>query len=247
MNGALIANEFRYTWSIVSHGQGSLVAELLRDLDILQPRDFEVVVTLNVPEAEPRLLGYSYPVRIIRNAVPKGFGANHNQAFRHTRADLFAVVNPDIRIGKLSMVALEARFEDSRVAICAPAVVDASGATQDNARRFPTVGSLARRVWSGRIASDYDPGAAPMEVDWVAGMFMLIRRSAFADVGGFDERRFFMYYEDVDLCRRLSDRGWKIVLQPNTSVIHEAQRASHRNVKHLRWHVSSAVRYLTGL
>lgn len=246
-NEALSASEVSFSLSVVSHGQARLVAALLEDLDSLLPRNFEVIVTLNIPEAEPRLCGYSYPVLVIRNESPRGFGANHNQAFQHARSDRFAVVNPDIRIGDLVMEALAAPFADPRVAICAPLVVDASGAVQDSARHFPTVRSLMRRALSRRIVAEYDRGATPLQVEWVAGMFMFIRRLAFEEVGGFDAKRFFMYYEDVDLCRRLSRRGWRIMLQPTTSVIHEAQRASHRNVKHLRWHLSSVLRYLTGL
>jgi hypothetical protein len=62
-------------------------------------------------------------------------------------------------------------------------------------------------------------------------------------VGGFDER-FYMYYEDVDICRRLWGQGWSIVLQPAAVVIHDAQRASHRRLRHMRWHAASALRYL---
>ena len=143
------------TFSVVSHGQGHLVTSLLEDLDSLQPRNFDVILTLNIPEVEPTLTGYSFPLRVIRNASPIGFGANHNQAFLHAGRGHFAVVNPDIRLGDLALGILAAPFADREVAICAPAVVDASGAVQDSARRFPTFGSLARRVLSRRRTADY--------------------------------------------------------------------------------------------
>ena len=53
-----------------------------------------------------------------------------------------------------------------------------------------------------------------------------------------------MYFEDVDLCKRLRDRGYGIILDPGVRVVHDAQRASRRQLKHFLWHFSSAFRYL---
>ncbi len=80
-------------------------------------------------------------------------------------------------------------------------------------------------------------------MDWVAGMFMLFRSDAFRAARGFDER-FFLYYEDVDLCRRLRRLGHSCVFQPEASVIHDARRASRRNLRLMGIHAASAVRYL---
>jgi hypothetical protein len=73
-------------------------------------------------------------------------------------------------------------------------------------------------------------------------MFMLFRAEAFQDIGGFNEE-FFLYYEDVDICARLWKAGWKVVLHPGVSVIHDAQRASRHNPRHMAWHLSSMARY----
>ena len=78
-------------------------------------------------------------------------------------------------------------------------------------------------------------------------MFVVFRREAYQEVGGFDDRRFFMYLEDADICRRLAREGWKVLVNPNVQVIHMAQRASRRNLKHMRWHITSAFRFLTGI
>jgi GT2 family glycosyltransferase len=96
-----------------------------------------------------------------------------------------------------------------------------------------------------RRESDYTLDSVPIEVDWVAGMFVAFKRAAFEAVDGFDER-YFMYMEDVDICRRLNEAGWLTVVQPQVSVVHAAQRASRKNVQHLRWHVASAIRYFFG-
>ena len=74
-------------------------------------------------------------------------------------------------------------------------------------------------------------------------MFILFRSEAYMQVKGFDER-YFMYYEDADIGRRLARKGWKTMLEPNTTVIHDAQRASHRSIRHLQWHLKSMFRFL---
>jgi N-acetylglucosaminyl-diphospho-decaprenol L-rhamnosyltransferase len=65
----------------------------------------------------------------------------------------------------------------------------------------------------------------------------------FRELRGFDER-YFLYYEDVDLCRRLRKRGYEVVLVPSASAVHDARRESHRNLRHLSWHLASIARFL---
>lgn len=93
-------------------------------------------------------------------------------------------------------------------------------------------------------ALDYPDSADLISPDWVAGMFLFARRAAFESVGGFDER-YFMYYEDVDLCRRLRQKGYDIRLAPGARIVHDARRTSHTNPRYLMWHLRSIGRFLT--
>jgi GT2 family glycosyltransferase len=235
------------SFSVVSHGQSALVRQLLDDLARLALADIEVILTTNIPEGGEAYPACPFPVRQIRNDAPKGFGANHNAAFRVARGRWFVVVNPDIRLTALDLAALLQPLQDPAVAAVAPVVLSKAGAVEDSVRRFPTVGRLARRVLLKQRAPDYRWEREPIDVDWAAGMFVVFRPDAFQAVGGFDDRRFFMYFEDVDICARLRARGLRVVLQPRVSVIHDARRDSHRSLKHLRWHLASAARFLTGL
>ncbi|MEO8937924.1 MAG: galactosyltransferase-related protein, partial [Burkholderiaceae bacterium] len=79
---------------------------------------------------------------------------------------------------------------------------------------------------------------------WLAGMFLFVSSEAFRSVGGFDER-YFMYCEDFDLCARMRLAGWDFEVEENTTVVHVAQRASHRSRRHFAWHVSSLLRMWT--
>lgn len=235
--------------SIVSHGHARFVKELLSDLRALGWRSatYEILLTFNVPENRTFVENYAdLPIRTIVNERPAGFGANQNAAFQKSHGRFFVIVNPDIRIAQLDLNALLAPLEHSLVAACAPLVVSSDGAIQDSSRRFPTIIGLACRILSGRRGAEYSIGKEPIRVDWVAGMFVVFSRQAYEQVGGFDER-YFMYFEDVDICARLRRAGLQIVLQPSTSVIHDAQRASHRSPVHLRWHLRSAIRYFTGV
>ena len=95
--------------------------------------------------------------------------------------------------------------------------------------------------------ADYKISKKPFPVDWVAGMFMFFHAGSFRQINGFDQKRFYMYMEDVDICERLFKSGKIVLFHPLISVVHNAQRSSHKNIKYLKWHIISAFRYLTGL
>ena len=235
------------TLSIVSHGQATLIRPLLDDLVRLALPGIEVLITVNIPENEGAFQNLPFQVRLLRNDAPKGFGANHNQAFEQSRGEYFVLVNPDIRLPALDISRLLEPMRDPTVGAVAPMVTNGAGGIEDSVRRFPTVPGLMRRVLLKQRTPGYVWDRDPIEVDWTAGMFVVFRRTAYQAIGGFDHRRFFMYFEDVDICRRLKRRGWRVLLQPAVLVIHDAQRASHRSWKHLRWHLTSAARYFTGI
>ena len=170
-------------------------------------------------------------------------GANNNAAFKHCRTPYFCAANPDIRLPADPFPSLISNFTDATVAVAGPLVRNPAGAVEDSARRFPTAGSLLKKILIERKGPDYPTDRGPVEVDWLAGMFLLFRAESFRTVGGFDER-YFLYCEDVDLCRRLGASGMKIVYDPRAAAVHDARRGSHRNLALMRHHVASIVRYL---
>lgn len=232
--------------SIVSHGQRDLLRNLLADFSEFGIGvTYEVLLTLNLPEDESFLSEYVHlPLKVIRNESPHGFGENHNHAFAKSRGEFFVVVNPDIRLCNFRFAALLGYFDDHGIGAIAPAVYSSEGVLQDSARKFPTIKSLVlRRLGVKRV--DYKVEDQPLRVDWIAGMFMVFRRKSFELVGGFDQR-YFMYMEDVDICRRLLSKGLKVVLLPTIHVVHDAQRASRRQLKYFLWHCKSAAIFLFG-
>lgn len=238
----------KFSISIVSHNSGELIAELFKDLCKTLPNETEVILTINVPENESYLSeGIYLPLRVIRNISPLGFGANHNQAFASACGEKFIILNPDIRIRGNPWHALDSAF-DPDTGACAPLVLSPAGTIEDSVREYPTLGRLFRRVVLRDRSPDYLVPSKhdSVNVAWAAGMFVMFDSESFREIGGFDTR-YFMYLEDVDICKRLHTAGKKVLWVPQCSVIHNAQRASGRSWQHLRWHVRSVVRYLFGV
>lgn len=229
------------TLSVVSHAQNALVNQLLEDVQRVCADRVSLVVTENVPDSVP--ISTPLPFERVRNKHIKGFGANHNAAFGHCRTPYFCVCNPDIRLPADPFPALVAAVRDPRIAVAGPLVRNSEGAIEDSARRFPTASSLLRKLFVEHRQPDYRTDRGALNVDWVAGMVMLFRSDAFRLVGGFDEA-YFLYYEDVDICRRLRRRGDRVVYVPDSEVVHYARRASRRDLALMRHHVASIVRYL---
>jgi N-acetylglucosaminyl-diphospho-decaprenol L-rhamnosyltransferase len=230
--------------SIVSHLQIAMVKALLDDLDrYCETCAFEVILTLNLPEKLPfELTSFSFPVKLIRNDSAKGFGANHNQAFKYANGRYFCVMNPDIRLDSNPFEALLACLADSTIGVVAPLVLGEDGEVEDSARRFPTPLTILCKALGRCKGTDYLVGLEPFHPDWVGGMCMLFPNAVFARLGGFDER-YFLYYEDVDLCARLRLLGYEVLVNPQAKVTHHAQRTSRRSMTYLRWHFKSMMRF----
>lgn len=230
--------------SIVSHAQGELIRPLLAQLATWQGARIEVLLTLNLPEDEgfTTTLG-DLPIRLIRNLSPRGFGANHNHAFECSTGEYFLVLNPDIRADQLQFGPLLEAVAKPSCGVAGPRIVDRAGVPSDSPRKFPTLRRMAARLIGGVRGPEYSQLTQTTVVDWVGGMFMLFRAEAFRHLGGFDQR-FFMYMEDVDLCRRVAATGQQVVFVPSVEVLHDARRQNRRSARHMSWHVRSLLRYL---
>jgi N-acetylglucosaminyl-diphospho-decaprenol L-rhamnosyltransferase len=140
------------------------------------------------------------------------------------------VTNPDVVFEAGAVSKLRGVLEaNPAIAIVGPRIVDAGGALYPSARRFPDMmealgHAIVGQFWAGNPFSrryrmtDWDH-AGGREVDWVSGSCFLARREAWDAVGGFDSS-YFMYLEDVDLCRRLHENGWSIAYEPAAQVTH---------------------------
>lgn len=230
------------TVSVVSHNQVELVNKLLDDL-AQHSNVARCIVTHNIPEnaiEEPEKL--KGKLVTIRNDAPLGFGANHNQAFKNCDTSFFCVINPDITFKQDPFQSLVEVAEHKSLALVTPRVIEPSGHIADHARRFPTPVTLITRIFGAKVDFWQISDESLLFPDWVAGMFLLFRSKDFASLGGFDER-YFMYCEDIDICFR-AWRAFKVVgVDTKQIAIHMAQKKSHRNLQHLRWHIMSILKF----
>ena len=227
------------TVSIVSHGQLALIRPLLEQLDRHCHAVVEkVLLTINIPETEPAPeQTWRFPIERIVNAVPQGFGANHNRAFAHCRTDWFLVLNPDIRLDADVLTPLVAQAAPDS-GLLAPRILEPGKKAPEQHRAIITPLEIVSRKKPGY--------AIPAVPEWIPGLFMLFRREAYAQVEGFDER-FFMYGEDFDIYARVRLAGWRIQIAESLLALHDARRASHGSKRHLYWHVTSLLKvWLSG-
>lgn len=229
--------------SIVSHMQMSLVVNLLDDIEKFCRSDkIEVILTLNIHE-DLNAFEYSYPLVVIKNSAPKGFGQNHNQAFKLAKGQFFCVMNPDIRLNENPFPPLLEAIENDATGVVAPVILNDMNLIEDSARSFPSPISIFIKLLNKFINKAKNSRVvSSQKYEWVGGMFMLFKVDTYTSVNGFDER-YFMYYEDVDICARLTNMGKSVVLCQTSHAIHLAQRASHRSIRHLSWHISSMLRF----
>lgn len=237
------------TISIVSHGHGALVRALLDDLRSQQNiADWRIILTLNIPEpgddplGEPDLSGLDGTV--IRNAAPKGFGANHNAAAKIAEGEIFLIVNPDIRVPSADTLSrlCAMSWRKPSPALRAPVVIAPGGTREDSVRRNLSLPNLIRRARNRQEGWEADP--AKSGFFWLAGMFLIAPLDTFRLIGGFDER-FRLYCEDYDLSARWRLMGGDVSIIPDLKVVHDARRDSHRSWRHMRWHLESLMRVWT--
>lgn len=180
-------------------------------------------------------------VKIIENRLNEGFGKAHNRGAGIAQGRYLMLLNPDAKAHPSALKELVA-YADAHpdIGILGPKVLNPDGSLQYSCRRFPVYeAGLFRNTFLGRLfpqnrfvrdymMTDFDH-ASTIEVDWLSGCAMLIRREAWQQLGGFDEQ-FFMYCEDVDLCWRAHEAGWKVTYHPEAVVTHAIGRSTDRAV-----------------
>jgi len=197
-------------------------------------------------------------VTLVANPTNLGFGRAVNQALESSDRRYLLVLNADIEVQPGSIEALLDFMERTPTAgVAGGRLEHPDGTLQYSCRTFYTpTAILLRRTPIGRLMprhpelrrhlmADWDH-AETREVDWMQGGCLMLRRTAVEQVGGIDER-FFLYFEDVDLCRRMAQGGFGVHYVPAARFIHHHRRGSHRGL--LSWeklhHLQSGLRYLS--
>lgn len=169
-------------------------------------------------------------VRVVRSGANLGYGAGINRGVTVGRAGHVLVCNPDLLLDQGCIAALAARLDaEPALGIVAPRLRNPDGSIYVSGRPFPSVQdalghAFVGLVWRGNpwsrryLQTGWDRSEAA-DVDWASGALLLVRRSTFDQLGGFDER-FFMFMEDVDLCWRARQLGWRVAVEPTAGAVH---------------------------
>jgi N-acetylglucosaminyl-diphospho-decaprenol L-rhamnosyltransferase len=204
-----------------------------------------VVVVDNASSDGTAQLARRHGATVVERPTNAGLAVAVNAGARLVNGDAFAVLNPDVRLASPDVVPrLRAHFADPSVGLVAPALELPSGALQDSAREVPSPLDLWRRRVRG-APLDAIQSDRVRTVPWVVAAFMIIRRDAFEEVGGFDER-YFLYFEDVDIAVRLRRRaGYRVVYDPTARALHAHAAASRGSLMGwaARQHMRSACRF----
>lgn len=164
-----------------------------------------------------------------------GFGTAVNLVAGRSRSRWLACANADVALEPGALEAMLAAGQDPHVGCVAPRLVLPDGSTQHSVYPFPTVPftatfnlgvqHLSRALGDRLCLEGFWDAERARRVPWAIGAFLLLRRAAFEQVGGFDERR-FIYAEDLDLGWRLHEAGWATRYEPDARVLHSSGAAT---------------------
>ncbi len=196
--------------------------------------NFNIFVQDNNSDDDADRIVNEFPsIHFSKNDRNIGFSAAVNRALKKGTAPYILIINPDSLVfeGFFKSI-LKYMNENPDVGIMGPKILNSDGSVQGSARSFPTpVTSFFGRtsvlsrwfpnniITRKSILTTKNGGKSPINVDWISGACMVVRRKAIEDVGLMDER-FFMYWEDVDWCKRMWGNGWKVVYYPEASILH---------------------------
>jgi len=225
---------------------------------------YEIIVVDNCSDDNlGDIMKWQYPdIKFIQAGNNLGMGSGNNLGLAQATGKYYLVMNPDtIAVSDTFQKLFRYMEEHDEVGVVGPKQYNPDSSVQSSCYRWPSLLTpLYRRTFLGAykfsrkdlqsyLMSDFDHNSI-REVDWLLGSFLMIRATAYQAVGGFDHR-FFLYFEDTDLCRRLHQAGWQIIYNPEASIIHNHNRASAKTPWYkfftspsTRAHVMSWFKYL---
>jgi N-acetylglucosaminyl-diphospho-decaprenol L-rhamnosyltransferase len=224
-------NIFDVTIVFVNYNTGHLFDRLFSTLAAARGNlKIQTVVVDNSSQDNLALiLRCKYPsVELIENTVNLGFGRANNQAVSRMRGRYLLLLNTDAFVSPDTLVkTLSFMEQNPRCGILGVKLVGEDGSLQPSCRYFPTpwnvflaANGLGRFFPGTRLVDDMSwDHSENRECDWVPGCFYLVRRQVIDEIGLFDPR-FFLYYEEVDHCRRAQQAGWKVTYYADTEVVH---------------------------
>jgi len=243
---------------IVTHNSRGCIRACLQALVPFSQWKVVIVDNNSTDDTIQEAGSHAIEVLILSNSHNVGFASAVNQAAKVAEGDVLVILNPDTIATTGSLDKLADALRADTVGAAGGLLQGADGLPQKGftVRRLPTVGSmlaevlLVNRTWPSNpwnvryrcLDLDYEK---PQEVEQPAGACLAVKRQAWDAINGFDEGFFPVWFEDVDFCRRLRDRGWTIVYRPDAIFSHSGGHSVSRLAFHDRqsyWY-KNLVRY----
>ncbi len=197
-------------------------------------------------------------VRLLESNRNRGYGGGNNYAAQYACGEYLLIINPDNELEPEGLERMVRIFqEDPSIGILAPKLAFPDGRVRESARAFPSLFDVCIKrtflqyIFPGRLRRYLQtdaPNPPLRDVDWVVGACLFFRQDFFAQLGGFDER-FFLFFEDMDLCRRCRLAGKRVVYVSSIVARDRKQRLSGGGFFSLllrktgRIHIASALKY----
>ncbi|CAN5695958.1 glycosyltransferase family 2 protein [soil metagenome] len=233
----------RFSVVLVNYESWPLTLRCLESIAATGYEDFEVVVVDNEGKEGGPAPDLPPTARVIRNPTNVGFARACNTGIADSGGEYLILINPDTTVEPEFFSHLERFLENKTdVGIVGPKILDTDGAVQLSARRevgfvsgvFGRTSFLTRLFPDSAVVRRLFPAVGspqkPTEVDWVSGACMVVRKAMLEEIGGMDPR-FFMYFEDGDLCRRARAAGLRVLYLPEVEVTHEAGGSSRSSLE----------------
>ena len=199
-----------------------------------------IVVDCASSDGSAEMVRREFPgVQLVAHAENLGYARGNNIGLAHASGRYLLILNPDTELkgGALGRM-LDYLETHGPVGAVGPRLCYPDGSLQSSRRRFPTLAtafceSTLLQQWfpNNRVARRYQladqPADRPQAVDWLVGAALMIRRAAWQQVGPLDEG-FFMYFEELDWCRRCRAAGWQIHYLPDACIVHHEAKSSEQ-------------------
>lgn len=214
---------------IVNYNTGKLLAQCLHSIkeasNGLEEPETEIVIVDNASSdsSVDLALKEKLPLVLIKNKRNEGFAKSVNQGIKKSEGEFKLLLNPDTKVKKDTLKALVEFVErKSDAGVVGAKLLNPDGSTQASVFNFPSAWNAIREYWFGQKGaySKFIPDTNfPKKVDAVVGAAFLITPKALEKAGFFDER-YFMYFEDIDYCRKVKKAGLIVYYLPEVQVTH---------------------------
>lgn len=225
---------------ILNYNSRGLLKQCVRSIEMSQVSvPYEIIIVDNASHDDSvDMIEHDLPhVRLIQSQKNLGYGGGNNLGIQYARGEYILILNPDVTVLNHSIEKLLKTFEnDPIIGLAAPQLLHPDKTIQYSCYRFPhALTPLLRRTWLGEtvwgkkhldwfMMRTWDH-LTSQEVDWVLGGAMMVKKSLMLELGGFDPR-YFLYFEDVDLCRTLQQMGRKVWYEVGAKMVHYHKRQS---------------------